>query len=103
MTFEIYHQLGHNYSWNLQSLNADAAGDGVIVAPRYIERGKVEAFPKALRKKAIFDPQFFLPSVARGKLASYSFFPEIAADGFSTSEYEDEAASGSAQACVDFQ
>ena len=77
MKFEIYHQLGHNYVWNIDSITKDKAGDGIIVGPRNIEREKVEKLPKNLRRRAIFDPQFFLPSVARGKLSTYPFFPQI--------------------------
>ena len=103
MNFEIYHQLGHNYVWNIDSITKDKAGDGIIVGPRNIEREKVEKLPKNLRRRAIFDPQFFLPSVARGKLSTYPFFPQIAADGFSTSDYGEDSAPVSAAACIDFQ
>jgi hypothetical protein len=33
MTFQIYHQLGHNFIWNLDSIRADSSGDGVIIGP----------------------------------------------------------------------
>jgi hypothetical protein len=102
--FEIYHQLGFRHQWNLQSINDDTAGDGIIIAARSLERSKVEGLPAAVRKQAIFDPQFFLPAVAKGELATYDFFPQVAAgDDFQSSEYADESAGVSASRCVKFQ
>lgn len=28
MKFEIYHQLGHRYNWNIESIVQDKIGDG---------------------------------------------------------------------------
>jgi hypothetical protein len=103
MSFEIYHQLGFRYPWNLQSIKDDGTGDGVIVAPRSMEREKVEQLDTATRQRAIFDPQFFLPATPKGELATYPFFPNLTADGFTTSEYAEGSAEASATACVDFQ
>ncbi len=103
MRFEIYHQLGHNHKWNLQSIKDDATGGGVIIGPRSLERKKVEQLDPATRRRAIFDPQFFLPSTAKGKLGTYDFFPDVTADGFRTTDYADDYAGMSAGACVDFQ
>jgi len=103
LKFEIYHQLGHNHKWNLQSLYDDGIGSGVIIAPRYIERAHVEELDAEIRESAIFDPQFFLPDTAKGKLSTYDFFPNIVADGFKTSEYEGEFAFEGANQCLDFQ
>jgi len=56
------------------------------------------------KTRAIFDPQFFIPSIARGKLSTYGFYPQQAAGGdFSTDEYPEEAAHESAEGCVAFQ
>jgi hypothetical protein len=104
MKFEIYHQLGFRHQWNLQSLSDDATGDGIIIGAKSLEREKVEALPANLRGAALFDPQFFLPGVAKGQLETYNFFPQVAAnDGFKSSDYADESAEISATACVQFQ
>jgi len=103
VTFQIYHQLGHNYVWNLDSIRDDSTGDGVIIGPRSMERAKVEALDPKIRRAAIFDPQFFLPDLPKGKLDTYDFFPEIAADGFESDEFPETSAAVSADGCVKFQ
>jgi len=103
MKLEIYHQLGFRHQWNLQSIADDGTGDGIIIGARSLEREKVEALPLAVRKQAIFDPQFFLPAVPKGQLETYDFFPHVAADGFSSSDYADRSAGISASGCIDFQ
>jgi hypothetical protein len=103
MKLDIYHQAGFRHQWNLQSINEDGTGYGIIIGARSLEKDKVEELPLKVRKKAIFDPQFFLPAVPKGKLATYNFFPHVAADGFSSSDYADESAGISASGCVDFQ
>jgi hypothetical protein len=102
--FEIYHQVGFRHQWNLQSISGDSAGDGIIIGARSLERSKVEGLSTAVRKRAIFDPQFFLPAVPKGNLATYDFFPNIAAgDDFQSNGYADELAGMSASSCVKFQ
>jgi hypothetical protein len=103
MKFEIYHQLAFRYQWNIQSLEEDCTGDGLILAPRYMGREYIQGLKRRLKKKAIFDPQFFLPDTARGQLCSYDFFPCITGDGFETNEYIDNFASDSAEKCLEFQ
>jgi hypothetical protein len=103
MRFEIYHQLGFQYKWNFQSITEDMTGDGVIIGSRWLSREKVEALPEYVRSRALFDPQFFLPGVPKGSLADYDFFPQIAADGFQSSDYAEESAGISASRCVAFQ
>lgn len=99
----LLHQLGHRYSWNLESLAQAGTGDGVIVGPRYIERAKVLALPVALRGVSLFDPQFYLPHSAQGKLSTYPFFPQVISGGFSTTEWNDELQAQCADACLAFQ
>ena len=99
----LYHQLGHRYTWSLSSLQDDNCGDGAIIAPRYMAPAKVTALNSTLRRKSFFDPQFFLPGTSRGKLTEYDFFPAIVADGFSSTEYGEEAARESAELCLGFQ
>lgn len=103
VTVEIYHQLGHNFSWNIESLHEDNTGDGLILAPRYMNRKRIEELGTALRGMSIFDPQFFLPNTQRGHLSSYDFFPDIVAEGFETTEYSDTLAQESAIRCMRFQ
>lgn len=104
MSFEIYHQLGHNYDWNISGIRDDKSiGDGIIVGPRYMKRMAVEQLTLATARKAIFDPQFFLPAIQRGMLSTYDFFPNVVAEGFDTSEYPGSMAEESARKCVSFQ
>ncbi len=104
MTLEIYHQLGHQFKWNIQSFEEEYVGDGFILAPRYMKRDYVEKeLDYKIRKKSIFDPQFFIPSVAIGALSSYDFHPSLVSGGFDTTEYPDKDADASARGCAEFQ
>lgn len=102
MTFEIYHQLGHNFKWNLDSLELDQCGDGVILAPRYMKKDTISSLSENLKRSSIFDPQFYLPDSPKGKLETYDFFPDNAAGGFCTEDYS-ECAIGGAKSCISFQ
>jgi hypothetical protein len=99
----MYHQLGYNFGWNLDSMKHDNAGSGVILAPRHMEKKKVEKLPVVLRIGAIFDPQFFVPATPKGDLVSYDFFPNAIADGFKTTSYDEDMAADCADRCVSFQ
>jgi len=103
MALIIYHQLGHNYNWNFESISEDQTGDGVILAPRYMDRKTVELLPSNIKENAIFDPQFFLPDYPKGKLKSYDFFPQNLSEGFQTTEYSEEYAIDGAKRCTYFQ
>ena len=59
MKFKIFHQVGHIFKWNLGSLTEDNCGDGLIVAPRYMQKDKVENLDPEIRHASMFDPQFF--------------------------------------------
>jgi hypothetical protein len=67
-----------------------------------MKRKKVTSLPDEVRQISFFDPQFFLPESNRGNLSTYEFFPDVVADGFSTSDY-DAVAAKSAELCVKFQ
>jgi hypothetical protein len=99
----LLHQLGHRYQWSIDSLAQDSTGDGCICAPRYMARTLVQKLPAALRAQSLFDPQFFLPNSSRGKLATYPFFPQVVAGGFSTTEWTDQMALQCARDCLSFQ
>ncbi len=100
---EIYHQLGYNSIWNIESLNNDKTADGLIFAPRYINNKKILKLDANLKKTSIFDPQFFLPNISRGELSSYDFFPNNIGNGFNTVQYSDSFADDCAKNCIQYQ
>lgn len=103
MSTMIYHQAGHFFNWNFESYKDDSAGDGVILGPRYMSKDKVLSIPNKEKTHHIFDPQFFVPSTAKGKLVSYDFFPANVAGEFETKEFTITDALEAAEKCVDFQ
>ena len=103
MTIEIFHQLGFRSQWNFQSFIDDNVGNGFILAPSHMEKSEVENLDINLKSNSIFDPQFFIPSVQKRKLATYDFFPDVVANGFQTSEYSDGFSQECAERCIDFQ
>lgn len=103
MSLEVYHQVGFRSSWNLQSLQNDDTGEGVILSPRFLGPNDISSLPTNIVRSSIFDPQFFRPNTALGKLAEYDFFPDTVASGFSSSDYSDSYARESARRCVRFQ
>jgi hypothetical protein len=102
MTFKVFHQVGHNFSWNIQSFTDDSCGDGLILSPVHQDPGSVEKLPSKIRAASMFDPQFYLPSSQKPKLKAYSFFPETFVNGFNTIGFE-AAAKQAATECIDFQ
>lgn len=100
---KIYHQLGHNFGWNLESFYEDETGDGLIIAPRFMERSMIEGYASSLKSRCLFDPQFFKPHIPKNKLSTYEFFPEILANGFETSDYVEKWADKAARSCVTWQ
>lgn len=100
---KIYHQVGHNSNWNLESYNEDGAGDGLILAPRYMRRQRIETLEFPLKNQSYFDPQWFIPDTPRGKLEEYPFFPDVYCDGFDTTNYVGSDANQCASDCLDFQ
>lgn len=103
MTLEVYHQIGYNSIWNFQSLKDDNTGQGVVFSPRFLSPDDIKKLPGQVVRNSIFDPQFFQPNTALGKLAEYDFFPDRVAAGFKTSDYSEDFAKESAERCVDFQ
>lgn len=88
--------------WNLDSLREDNAGDGLILSPVNDEVKKIEALPIEIRRRSIFDPQYYFPKDRKGKLVTYPFFPANMIEGITTADFE-EIAYESAQRCVRFQ
>lgn len=99
----IYHQCGHNFVWNMQSLLEDRAGDGLIISPVNVEADRIrDRIPRELLSNSWVDPQFYLPDDSKSKLATYPFFPANVLDGFSTTDYQNHAFEV-AKACLIFQ
>ncbi|HII01823.1 TPA: hypothetical protein HA351_09320, partial [Methanosarcinaceae archaeon] len=103
MRFEIYHQLGHNNKWNIESIQDENTGEGVIISPRNMNIKKVENLDPEIKRKAIFDPQIFDPHVVNKQMSTYNFYPNtLMTDGFDTGKYS-EYSSIYASECIDFQ
>lgn len=103
MTLEVYHQLGHNSVWNIDSLQSEGCGDGVILSPRNMERSKVESLESTIKTKAIFDPQFFNPHRINEQMETYGFYPEsVTPGGYDTKQFS-AFSSICAEKCISFQ
>lgn len=98
----VFHQTGHNYKWNLDSLVSDSAGDGLILSPVNIEKDKVKALSSSVLERSFFDPQYYLPTDVKGKLATYDYFPSNMMEEFSTIDFETISIK-SAKLCISFQ
>ena len=98
---KVYHQVGHNYKWNIDSYN-DGCGEGLILSPVNMESEKLLALPEATRRNSFLDPQMYLLGTERASIGSYPFFPGNIKAGFSTT---DLATSNTqiAQLCTDYQ
>jgi hypothetical protein len=102
MSVSLFHQVGHNASWNLKSFNEDGAGDGLILSPVHQDKNTIENLDTSTKQNSLFDPQYYLPNSQKKKLSTYQFFPETISNGFSTTDFASVAAQ-SAKECVDFQ
>lgn len=102
MTLQLFHQVGHNTNWNIDSFEKDHCGDGLILSPLHQSQTSVENLVATTRSASYFDPQFYLPSSRKSKLQSYAFFPEMVDGGFQTSTFAAHA-TGVAEACIAFQ
>lgn len=101
MTMKVYHQVGHNYKWNIDSFN-DGCGDGLIFSPVNMESDKLLALPEETRKSSFLDPQMYLLGTERASIGSYPFFPGNIKAGFSTTDLA-TANKQIAQLCTDYQ
>jgi hypothetical protein len=102
MGIKIYHQVGHNSNWNIESFGEDHCGDGLILSPVHQSLPQVIDLEGNLRRRSLFDPQFYLPNSPKAKLSTYPFFPDQISNGFSTMNFL-LMAGDSAKQCVDFQ
>ena len=88
---KIYHQTGHNWKWNVDALEEDGAGFGLIVSPVNVPETKLSVLPARIRKRSFFDPQTYLPRDVKGQLATYNYFPGNLRNNVQTVEYEEIA------------
>lgn len=103
MAIRVYHQNGHNTTWNVDSFEKEECGDGLIFSPVHQPQSSIERLSDATRSASIFDPQFYLPSSQKPKLLQYDFFPgKITPGGFTTTSFEANVKE-SAEQCVNFQ
>lgn len=99
----ILHQTGHNWIWNIQSLQEDNSGDGLILSPvNNMGPEKLARLPLELRQASFFDPQVYLPKESKKHLRAYGYFPSSLKDGFETDDFS-EVAENSAHQCLDLQ
>jgi hypothetical protein len=102
MSIRLFHQCGHCTTWNVSSLAEDSCGSGLILSPVHSDADNISKIKENLRKVSLFDPQFYLPSSQKTKLASYEFFPETISGGFSTVDFHAHALDA-ARKCISFQ
>ncbi len=84
----LLHQTGNNYKWNIQSFTEDHIGDGLILSPINTSYKNLEALPKAIIEKSVFDPQLLMPSNGNGKLTTYPYFPTSILPSYRSTDYE---------------
>ena len=78
---KIYHQLGHNHKWNLDSYFVNGIGDGFILNAYSFKYGKIGSIISGYKSKeylplSMIDHQFFGNKASQGgKLSSYPFHP----------------------------
>ncbi|WHI46397.1 hypothetical protein [Microbulbifer sp. VAAF005] len=102
MTIKLYHQVGHNANWNIDSFQDDNIGDGLILSPVHQPINQIEKLSSETKGCSFFDPQFYLPNSQKSKLQTYDFFPEVVSGGFSTIDFS-ASAHESAERCIAFQ
>jgi len=102
MASQLFHQCGHNCSWSIDAFVQDETGDGLIVSPVHYPMKSVVSLSSKIKRRSLFDPQYFLPNSQKTKLNTYPFFPEKLLGGFSTANFP-QFAQESANRCVGFQ
>ena len=102
MPIRIFHQVGHCAKWNIDSFAEEQCGDGLILSPMHQNMSQVQELGENLRKRSLFDPQYYLPNSPKAKLSTYPFFPDQISNGFSTVNFL-LLALDSAKQCVEFQ
>lgn len=99
----LYHQIGHNYVWNIASHIEDNTGDGLIFSPVNVPSEKlIKEVPNSIKSASYFDPQFYLINQPKSKLSTYSYFPGNIKNDFGTDDLEKTSAKISYN-CLKFQ
>ena len=98
----LYHQVGHNAKWNIDSMEKDGCGDGLIYSPVHQPSTNIDKLSDDVKKVSFLDPQFYLPDSKKKKLQTYDFFPEVVSGGFKTLDFSAHAAE-SARMCIEYQ
>jgi len=98
----VLHQLGHQFTWNIDCLNKDKVGDGYIIGPNFVPATKVETLCKANPYIKVFDPQIFVSSYATKKLVSYPYHPSVVQGQYPSSP-EPQRLVITASECIDLQ
>ncbi len=99
----LFHQSGHNFIWNIDSLVEDKAGDGIIFSPVNVPFKKlVGAIDNSIKKLSYFDPQLYLINQSKGKLSTYEFFPGNIKNNFNTTDLN-SLSEEIANSYIDFQ
>ncbi len=102
MPLKLYHQVGHNAKWNVDSFVSAECGDGLILSPLHQNMDAVAKLDQKTRSRSLFDPQFYLPSSQKPKLLQYPFFPSNVDGGFATTSFK-ASAKAVAEQCIDYQ
>jgi hypothetical protein len=102
MKFKIFHQLGHNDVWSIQSINQENTGDGIIISPKNRKAKNVEGLGASIKAKAIFDPQMFFPRYIVKKMNTYDFYPSLMPGGYDTDRLN-EYSPIFMEKCIEFQ
>ena len=99
---KIYHQTGHNYKWNIDSLK-DGVWDGLIFSPINMDSAKLSNdIDATIKSHSFLDPQIYTLNVAKGFLETYPFFPWNLKYDISTEDL-DRYSTDLAELCADFQ
>lgn len=107
MSTRVYHQIGFREKWNFDTYIKYKVGDGFILSPVNLDKEKIEKIPSNLKKKSIFDPQCYFPSLTpKGKLLTYDYFPQnvISSKNCCTQDFQiDDNSEIIAEKCFEFQ
>lgn len=99
----VYHQCGHNTIWNIDSLEKEKSGDGLIISPVNLDAASISRRIRAeTLSKCFFDPQFYLPYDPKKNLQDYPFFPANVVDENTTNAIDEKIDSIAFQ-CLEYQ
>jgi len=99
---KIYHQAGHNLTWNIDSLNNDLAGNGLIFSPINTTYKNLKKIAPSILENSFFDPQIYFINDNKGKLNSYPYYPKNFKNDIETDDLEDNC-NLIAEKCISIQ